>query len=293
MFSASNIRWGVIIGFIGFAVALFAIDQTGASRTVLDFLRDPINNTAELLAPTADTLADQLAAPASLAQAQLQLEAMQSRLDQLERENEELREAQGEFQLLSALFDYASESPQNQRVLATVIGRDPSPLFQSIIIDKGTDDGVFVGMPVDSERGLVGQVFRTTADSAMVMLVVDRSSSIPARLSASRATGLVHGGGRGNAMSMDWIPLEADVAVGDVVLTSGLIGQFDQGLLVGRFPKGLVIGRVANVVRSDAEILQTATVQSAVDFYDLEVVFVVTEFPQEDLTSFENPLGDQ
>ena len=293
MLSPNNIRWSVIIGFIGVAVALFAIDQTGSSRIFLDFLRDPVNSTAQLLAPTADTLADQLAAPASLAQAQTQIEALQSRVDQLERENEELRETQGELQLLGALFDYASESPENQRILANVIGRDPSPLFQSIIIDKGTDDGIQVGMPVDSERGLVGQVFRTTSDSAMVMLVVDRSSSIPSRLSASRATGLVHGGGRGNAMSMDWIPLEAEVTVGDVVLTSGLIGQFDQGLLVGRFPRGLVIGRVSNVIRSDAEILQTATVQSAVDFYDLELVFVVTEFPQEDLTSFENPLGDQ
>lgn len=293
MFSAGNIRWGVILGFIGVAVSLFVIDQTGNSRFFLDLLRDPTTAVAELLAPTAETLSDQLNQPATLAEAESQISSLSARLDQLERENEELREMQGEFQLLSALFDYAAETPQNQRILSTVIGRDPSPLFNSIIIDKGTDDGVQVGMPVDSERGLVGQVFRTTADSAMIMLIVDRSSSIPARLSTSRATGLVHGGGRGNSMQMDWIPLEAEVAIGDVVLTSGLVGQFDQGLLVGRFPKGLVIGRVANVVRSEAEILQQATVQSAVDFQDLELVFVITEFPQENLTPFENPLGDQ
>ncbi len=291
--SPTNLRWGVILGFVGVTIALFVIDQTGNSRILLDFLRDPVSSVAQILAPTADTISDQLSAPSSIAEAQDQIEALQVRVDQLERENEELRELQGEYQLLTALFDYATESPTNERVLATVIGRDPSPLFQSIIIDKGTDDGVQVGMPVDSERGLVGQVFRTTRDSAMVMLIVDRSSGIPSRLSASRATGLVHGNGRGNALQMDWIPLETNVEIGDMVLTSGLVGQFNQGLLVGRFPKGLVIGRVTNISRNEAEILQTARVQSAVDFDDLELVFVITEFPQEDLTPFENPLGDQ
>ena len=70
------------------------------------------------------------------------------------------------------------------------------------------------------------------------------------------------------------------------------IGQFDQGILVGRFPEGLALGRVIDVERSDADILQRAIIQSDVNFDDLELVFVITDFPKEDITPFEDPLGE-
>ena len=126
----------------------------------------------------------------------------------------------------------------------------------------------------------------------MIILIIDNASGVPGRLSTSRATGLIHGTGTGRTMEMDWIPLEAEVEIGDVVLSSGLIGQFDQGVLVGRFPKDLIIGRVTEVERSDANILQRAVIQSEVNFDDLETVFVITDFPKDDITPFEDPLGE-
>ena len=287
MNAPTNIRWGAIAAFVAVAAVLFIIDATGNSGQLVAFLRDPLTAVNSWLAPSVDTLADTLAGPSSLQEAVVQIETLRQRVDELERENEQLREIEGEYQLLLSLFDYANESPQNKRVVAGVIGRDTNPLFESIVIDKGTADGVQVGMPVDSQRGLVGQVFRTTPSSALVLLITDSSSSIPARLSSSRATGLVHGRGGGGTLQMDWIPLEAEVEAGDVVLTSGLLGEFDEGILVGRFPRGLIIGRVASVERSEAEILQRATVQTDIEFDDLELVFVITDFPKEDLTPFE------
>lgn len=291
MSSPNNLRWGAIAAFITVAAVLFIIDATGNSGQLVTFLRDPLTTVSGWVSPPADALADRLTGPESLQEAVARLETLEQRNAELEREVERLLDIEGEYELLLSLFDYANESPANKRILAGVIGRDTNPLFQSIVIDKGTDDGVQVGMPVDSQRGLVGQVFRTTAGSAMVLLVNDSSSSVPARLSGSRATGLVHGGGEGGSLRMDWIPLEAEVEIGDVVLTSGLIGEFDQGVLVGRFPRGLIIGRVAEVRRSDAEILQQAVVQTDVEFDDLELVFVITDFPKEDLTPFET--GEQ
>lgn len=291
MTSPTQIRWAAIAFFVMAAVVLFLLDSTGNGDQLIAFLRDPMAAVAAWAAPSADAVSQALERPVDIEQAQAEIAQLEARVAELERENEDLREIQGEFQLLRELFDYAKEQTQNERVLAGVIGYDTSPLFDSIVIDKGSDDGIRIGMPVDSPRGLVGQVFRVTADSALVLLVTDSSSSVPVRLSNSRATGVVHGGGLGSDMVMDWIPLEAEVEPGDVVLTSGLIGEFEQGLMVGRFPKGLVLGRVADVVRSDAEILQRATVQSAVDFSGLELVFVITAFPQEDITPFEDPLG--
>ena len=290
--SQQNVRWGLIITMVGIAAFLFIVDSTGNTPGLISLVRDPITTLNELLSPTADTVSDALAAPANIQLALEEIERLQRQVAELEKENEILRENEGELELLRSLFDYATESPQNQRVLADVIGRDTSPLFRSILINRGTNDGVQVGMPVDSDRGLVGQVFRTTPDSAMIILIIDNASGVPGRLSTSRATGLVHGTGTGRTMEMDWIPLEAEVEIGDVVLSSGLIGQFDQGVLVGRFPKDLILGRVTEVERSDANILQRAVIQSEVNFDDLETVFVITDFPKDDITPFEDPLGE-
>lgn len=292
MSSQSTVRWGLILSLIGIAIFLFIVDTTGNTPGLISLLRDPISTVNEWLSPTADTVSDALAGPANVQLALQEIENLQRQVAALQRENEILKENDGELEILRSLFDYATDSPENRRLLANVIGRETNPLFRSILINRGTNDGVQVGMPVDSDRGLVGQVFRTTPESAMVILVTDNASGIPGRLSTSRATGLVHGTGSGNTMEMDWIPLEADVQIGDVVLTSGLIGQFDQGILVGRFPRGLAIGRVTGVERSDADILQRAIVQSDVNFNDLELVFVITDFPKDDITPFEDPLGE-
>lgn len=292
MLSQSNIRWGVIIFFIGTTVFLFVIDSTGNTPQLIALARDPIATVNGWFAPTADDVGELLAGPANVQLALEEIQRLQNQVAALQKENDRLVELENEYELLLELFDYATDSPQNKRVLAGVIGRDTSPLFKSIVIDKGTNDGIQVGMPVDSDRGLVGQVFRTTPDSAMVILITDLSSGVPARLSDSRATGLIHGLGVGNQLQMDWIPLEEQVEVGDLALTSGLIGQFSQGVLVGRFPEDLVIGRVVEIQRSDAEILQRAVVQTDVKFDDLENVFVIIDFPKTDITPFENPLGE-
>lgn len=289
MNNPTQIRWLAILAFVAVAAVLFILDRTGNGQLFIDFLFDPLATTTQLLSQPAQNLAENLSGPSDLQTALAEIETLQTRVEELEKENELLRELEGEYTVLTSLFDYAVDAPQSKRVLADVIGWEVSPLFQSIIINKGTADGVRIGMPVDSPQGMVGQIFRTTETASMVLLITDSSSSIPVRLSTSRATGLLHGGGLGGDMIMDWIPLEANVEVGDVVTTSGLVGQFQENLLVSRFPKGLILGRVTAVERSEAEILQRAVIQSAVNFRSLEKVFVVTEFFQEDLTPFENP----
>jgi rod shape-determining protein MreC len=135
---------------------------------------------------------------------------------------------------------------------------------------------------VEGARGLVGQVFRTTANSAQIVLLTDNASSIPARLGNSRATGLMRGGGLGGSTSIDWVDLSSQIEVGEVVLTSGL---------GGKFPQDIVIGRVIEVDRREAELFQRAIVQPAVEFDALEIVFVITSFRPVDTEIFTNPPG--
>lgn len=273
-----RIRWVTFVVLIGITILLLVLDSSGSLDNAFNFFEDPLSSVMGWTTTRVDTLLDTFAGPEDLQAAQVEIEQLRMQVESLQRENEELREIEGEYQLMQDLFDRARESPQFRRLTASVIGYDTSPLFRSIILDKGTEDGVFVGMPVESARGLVGQVYRTTNHSAMVILITDNISSVPARLGNSRATGILRGGGLGGVMTMDWLDLEAQIQVGEVVYTSGL---------GGRFPEDMVIGRVTDLERREADLFQKAVIQPAVDFDSLEMVFVITDFRTIDTSIFD------
>lgn len=277
-----RIRWTIFIVLVGTSVLLTILDRTGNLDSALAFIRNPLATVIGWTSTQAGEVAGVLEGPRDLQSARDEINQLRAQVDALEREVEELREIEGEYQLLLDLFNRARQQPDFTRLTASVIGQDTSPSLRSIIIDKGSNDGIVVGMPVEGARGLVGQVFRTTANSAQVVLITDNASSIPARLGNSRATGLLRGGGLGGSVSIDWIDLQYEIAVGEVVLTSGL---------GGKFPQDLVIGRVIEVERREAELFQRAIVQPAVDFESLEIVFVITNFRPADTEIFSNPPG--
>lgn len=277
-----RIRWTIFIVLAGVAVLLTILDRTGNLDSALAFVRNPLATIINWTSARTNSVTDVLDGPRDLQTARDEIALLQARVEALERENEELREIQGEYQLLLDIFNRVRQQPAFTRLTASVIGKDTSPSLRSIIIDKGSEDGVVVGMPVESARGLVGQVFRTTSHSAQVVLITDNASSIPARLGSSRATGLLRGGGLGGSVSIDWIDLQYEIAIGEVVLTSGL---------GGKFPQDMVIGRVIEVERQEAELFQRAIVQPAVDFEALEIVLVITDFRPVDIEVFTSPPG--
>jgi rod shape-determining protein MreC len=278
-----RIRWVTFAILAGVAILLSILDSSGNLDEALAIIRNPLAAVLDWTADRTDTLADAVAGPRNLQEAREEISSLLERIETLERQNEELREIQGEHQLLLDLFNRARQAPELGRVTASVIGRDTSPALRSIIIDKGAEDGVIVGMPVESARGLVGRVFRTTANSAQVVLITDNASSVAARLGSARATGILKGGGVGGSMSIDWIDLRHEINIGEVILTSGL---------GGKFPEDMVIGRVSEVERREAELFQSATVQAAVDFESLEIIFVITDFQPLDVEIFGSPTGN-
>ncbi len=278
-----RIRWAVLAVLLGVALLLSIMDSTGNLDLLLRLIRNPSAPVLEWTSSRADLVDDIVSGPRDLQAAREEISLLQSRIDELERQNEELNEVQGEYQLLLDLFNRARQEPDLRRLTATVIGRDTSLAMRSIIIDKGTDDGVVVGMPVESARGLAGRVFRTTARSSQVVLITDNASLVAARLGSSRATGILKGGGIGGSMTIDWIDLKHQIEIGEVVLTSGL---------GGKFPQDMVIGRVSEVDRREADLFQRAIVQPAVDFDSLEMVFVITDFQPVDTEIFSSPTGN-
>jgi len=114
-----------------------------------------------------------------------------------------------------------------------VIGRDPSPFLRYVIINIGSNEGVLPGMPVVTEKGLVGRVDAVIAEAARVQLVTDAASAVDVRLQASNTEAMLQGSVTGE-LSLNMISQDAVIQTGDVVLTSGLGGTYPPNLLVGQ-----------------------------------------------------------
>jgi rod shape-determining protein MreC len=155
-------------------------------------------------------------------------------------------------------------------VAAQISGEDSSPWFKTLVINRGSVDGLEEGMPVVASEGVVGQVVKVAAGSSRVLLLTDNASGIAAVVQRSRARGVVKGKGSGFC-SMDFSLREEDVKVGDMVITSGIGGIF---------PKGLVIGEVTMVKKGEYGIFQTINLRPAVNLTRLEEVIILLQKPK-------------
>ncbi|MEA3346206.1 MAG: rod shape-determining protein MreC [Chloroflexota bacterium] len=200
-------------------------------------------------------------------------EVLRELADKLMIENVRLKEAEAENEELRRLLKFTRANPRQEyraaEVIGRVIGRDPSSFLSYLTIDVGEEEGIETGMPVVTDRGLVGRVAEAGLSSSKVLLIIDARSSVNALFQSTRASGMVEGV-LGGGLVMKYVSQDQPVSVGDVVLTSGLGGNF---------PKGLVIGQVLAVHQRDVEMFQQAQVQPTVDFSCLERVLVITGFP--------------
>src|SRR5262249_46358426 len=90
----------------------------------------------------------------------------------------ELREIRADYERLAGLLNYRGVTPERQYLTATVIARDTTGLLRSIVIDRGSRDNLTVGMPVVTELGLVGRIYKVAATNAQVQLVTDTNSYV-------------------------------------------------------------------------------------------------------------------
>lgn len=154
------------------------------------------------------------------------------------------------------------------QVAASVIGRAPDGLSRTLTIDRGSSDGLRVGMIVVSGAGLVGRVTETGPRTASVQSVLDAQSRINAYSLKSSYEGTVMG--QGGPLTMELLPHPGfHVTPGEWVLTSGVGGTY---------PRGIAIGQVAQFHRRDSATLETADIAPANDFARLATVLVLLDF---------------
>lgn len=209
------------------------------------------------------------------AEAASDLTANPTTLSALREQNEQLR------QLLSDAEEYRQEAERLQGLLdmkqvsgvtgpvAHIIGRSANAWDQSVTIDRGAADGVRSGMTIMGSTGVIGQVTRTTENTATVRLLTDPNSGAAVMIQSSRENGIVRGSINGVLYLED---LDEDVIpqVGDVIVTSGLGGSYE---------RGLIVGSVVNVNKTVSNPAGTVVVNPNDSASALEEVIVVLDAP--------------
>ncbi|MGA8180996.1 MAG: rod shape-determining protein MreC [Desulfobacterales bacterium] len=191
-------------------------------------------------------------------------DALKKALDKSFEKNVRYREITLSNSRLRSLLNF--EKTMADPVLsAEVIGKDPSPWFKTVLIDKGKNDGVERGMAVVVPKGIAGQITEVSSHYSKVLLIIDPNSAVDALVQSDRARGIIKGDAAGE-LSFKYVLRKHDIAIGELVVSSGLDGVF---------PKGLAVGQVLSVFKPKAGIFQEVTVTPYVDFEKLEEVLVV------------------
>jgi rod shape-determining protein MreC len=201
-------------------------------------------------------------------------QSLREEIRQLRIEMGELHEIALEHARLSRLLQMGNR-PGTEAVVARVIGKDTTNWFRTILIDRGADRGIRRQMAVVTAEGLVGRVVDVTPLASRVQLITDPESAVGVLTQRGRVIGIAAGSQEG-AIQIKYLPLMADVAVGDRIMTSGMGGIF---------PKGIPVGKVVQSSRpTNGTLFQLIEAQPHADFSRLEEVMVLTRSPSRDLS---------
>jgi rod shape-determining protein MreC len=174
---------------------------------------------------------------------------------------ESYQEAQRLRKLLSLSDDY-----HYNFIAARVIGREQAALSRTVLINKGSSDGLKSGMPVLAPPGLIGRLVDVSSHVSRVLLFIDENSNIDAIVQRNRTQGIISGAGS-RGLILKYISKTQDVKEGDVIVSSGMGGVF---------PKGMLIGRVIHVDRQDGGLFLKINVAPFTDFSKLEEILILS-----------------
>jgi rod shape-determining protein MreC len=191
----------------------------------------------------------------ALREANKALELRALRTESLEAENAQLRE------LTAAMPDVAE-----RWIVAEVLAIELTTLRQRVVVNKGAADGVFKGQSVLARGGLIGQVMRAGPWSAEIILISDPEHAVPVQVLRSGLRTIAVGQGNTGVMTLPYLPVNSDIKVDDVLVTSGLGGVF---------PAGYPVARVIDVGRDPGQPLALVHAEplAAID-RDREVMLV-------------------
>lgn len=194
-------------------------------RSILSVITYPLQRLADSPIQGKDWLADTLTSRSSL----------QEENQRLHRENLELRALLQKHESLEAenlrLRDLLDSSLKlGDRVLiAELSAVDLDPYKQQVIINKGSRSGLYKGQPVLDANGVMGQLLHVNPFSSTALLVSDASHALPVQVLRNGLRTIAVGTGRIDQLDLPYLPNNADIEAGDLIVTSGLGGKFPPG----------------------------------------------------------------
>ncbi len=251
--------------FIVISLLLVVMDR----RDMLTPLREGLTS---VVSPVAESFSRVSRGPDFRSDIEKELDRARRELDAVKAENANLKAELAEFQTLDAEVQAEARRPELDYVPATVIGHDPTGKQKFVVINKGSADGIEVGMAVTDPNYYVGQVVEVWDDQAKIMFIIDSSARVGAQLQESRADGIVVGQWQvGGRLQMQNVDRDTEVEDGELVITSGVLTTETRGV-----PPNLIIGTVFGDPTEAARSNEVAwEVRPAVDFDKLRTVWVV------------------
>jgi len=199
--------------------------------------------------------------------------ALRSRIEQLEADNARLRELQIQVRARQALLEVQAETDA-VTITANVTTRDLTGLRTIIGIDKGSNDGLRVGLPVLAAGGtLIGQIYDVRPHTSFVRLITDPDSAVRVLHQQSRSEVVATGDTLGNLEAQ--IPWTSEVELGHLFVTSGLDGEL---------PQGLPVGRVSAAEGTVQDAFRHVVLEPIAPLEQLEQVLVQLTIPPPDLS---------
>jgi len=195
-------------------------------------------------------------------------ESLEEDFSEIRRENERLRKLLG-----------LQERVKYDSIAGSVISKDPDNWFRTIVVNRGSDDGVKVNMPVVAYQGeykaVVGKVIEVRGSISRIQPIISSGISVGVKFRDNRYPGLLSGYGyNSNLCVVNYINRMAAVKKGDQMITSG------QG---GVFPAGLLVGLVVKSELLKSSPYQRAVLQPVIDYNLLEEVFIIKKAPEKEL----------
>lgn len=256
------------IALVLVAIGFLILSVAGYLQPLENVVLRPVSDVQSWIAVRYTAIRDLLRSPSDITELRQENARLEAEVARLQQEIINLREQATEAEILAALLNYARSQPENRYTAANVIGRDVSPFLRSIWIGAGSEQGIAQGMPVVTERGLVGRVVEVFATTSRVQLITDPEASVNVEFQTSRADGSLSAQLSGE-LWVELIPQDVEILVNELVLTSGLGGNF---------PADIPIGSVLSVRKRDVDIFQQAVIEPSVSFTDLDIVLVITNF---------------
>lgn len=203
-------------------------------------------------------------------------EELRAQLTELTLENNMLLQERYELEELKKLYELDADYSSLNKIAANVIGKDTGNWFNMFIIDKGSDDGIYVDMNVIADGGLVGIVTKTGPNWAQVRSIIDDMSNVSAMILKNSDLCYVRGDlqmiTEGTLQLNELRDQDDEVESGDKVVTS---------YASAKYHKGILIGYVNEITKDANNLTKSGSLTPAVDFEHLSTVLVITDLKQQ------------